>query len=235
MDNILIRKLELSGPLEDGDKLLIERMVRTRRQVAGHTEIISEGASPTHVLLVLEGLCCRYKILESGARQIVAYIIPGDFCDVNTFILERMDYCIGTLTRSLIVEISRSSILELSGRPNIMRAFRWMTLVEKAILREWVVNIGQRDAEQRIAHLFCELHLRMQAVGLTTAGGFELPLTQTELAETVGITPVHANRMLQSLRARNLLRFKERTVEIPHVSHLRTFAGFKPDYLHLGL
>ena len=105
--------------------------------------------------------------------------------------------------------------------------------MDEATLREWVVNLGQRDAEERIAHLFCELHLRLQVVGLTTDGGFELPITQLELADTVGLSTVHANRSLQSLRARGLIQFKGQVVDIPDVSRLRKFAGFDPKYLHL--
>lgn len=233
MTDLLIRKLELFGPLGGDDRQVIEAVTSKPRSVASHTDIIHEGDTPNDVHLVLEGLCCRYKILPDGSRQIFAYLVPGDFCDLNIFILKEMDHGIATLAPSEIVDIPRSSILDLCDRPRIARALWWVTLVDEATLREWIVNLGQRDAEERIAHLFCELPLRLQSVGLTTDGGFQLPLTQAELADTVGLSAVHVNRSLQSLRAQNLIEFKGKVLDIPDVHRLRAIAGFRSNYLHL--
>ena len=124
-------------------------------------------------------------------------------------------------------------MLELTERPALARALWWATLVDEATLRATVVNIGRREAEERVAHLFCELHLRLQAVGLADGGTFELPLTQAELADAMGISAVHANRMLQSLRQRHLIRVSTKSVTILDVARLRELSGFDPNYLHL--
>ena len=150
-------------------------------------DIIREGDAPSDVHLVLEGFACRYKILPNGERQIFAYLVPGDFCDLNVFILKTMDHTIGTLAGCRLVNIPRSRILELCERPAITRAFWWVTLVDESTLREWLVSMGQRDADQRIAHLFCELQLRLHSVGLCEGSSIKLPITQAELADTMGI------------------------------------------------
>ncbi len=146
---------------------------------------------------MLEGFAYRYKLLPDGKRSIFAYLVPGDFCDLNIFILKAMDHSIATLSACTMVDIPRPRILELLERPAIARALWWATLVDEATLREWLVNMGRRDAETSIAHLFCEMHLRLKSIGLADGGEFRLPITQNELADTVGLSAVHVNRSLQ--------------------------------------
>jgi CRP-like cAMP-binding protein len=233
LPNPLLRKLELFGPLNAGDKKFVDDALARARTVAAHTDLISEGQSPSDVHLVVEGLCCRYKILPSGQRQIFAYLVPGDFCDLNVFILRAMDHNIATLAVSRIVEIPRDTILAMVARPQLARALWWATLVDEATLREWLVNVGQRTAEIRIAHLFCEIHLRLSVVGQADDRSFFFPVTQVELADTVGLSPVHVNRSLQSLRARDLIDFKKGLVELHDLGKLRKLCSFNPNYLHL--
>ena len=175
MVNALTRKLELFGSLPQEDKQLLDGVVRQSRILSPREDIIREGDAPQDVHLVLEGFACRYKVLENGDRQIFAYLVPGDFCDLNVFILKAMDHNIGSLSECRVVDIPRDRVLEMVQRPQIARALMWCTLVDEATLREWLVNIGQRDAEHRIAHLFCEVHLRLKSVGLADGGEFELP------------------------------------------------------------
>ncbi len=231
--NLLTRKLELFGPLPEEDRRLLDEVIVRPRPVDRREDIIREGDAPSDVHLVLEGFACRYKVLPSGARQIFAYLVPGDFCDIHIFILKAMDHNIGTLSPCQVVDIPRASVLQLVERPAIARAFWWVTLVDEATLREWLVNLGQRNAGHRIAHLFCELHLRCQSIGLANGGSFPLPITQDELADTVGISTVHVNRSLQELRAKNLIQFEGKRLAIPDVDRLRSWAGFNPNYLHL--
>ena len=233
MENLLTRKLELFGPLPDDDKRLIDDVTVSPRTVPARTDIAREGEAPENVRLILEGWACRYKGLEDGRRQIMAYLIPGDLCDFHVFILNEMDHSIGTLTKSKVVDIPRRRILEMTERPAIARALWWMTLVDEATLREWLVNMGQRSAEIRTAHLFCEMHLRLKSVGLADGASFELPITQTELADTMGMSSVHANRALQALRGKDLITFAQRKLVILDVDRLRKFSGFDPNYLHL--
>ncbi len=232
--NFMIRKLECFQPLSPADKDLLERHSQPTRDVGANQDIVREGDRPTSVPLVLSGFACRYKLLESGQRHIMAYMVPGDFCDFQVFILRARDHSIGTLSTCRIVDMSPEAVLELSERPAIARAFWWASLVDEATLREWLVNIGQREAEVRIAHLLCELLMRLRAVGLVTDDRYTLPLTQNDLADTMGMTLVHANRMLIRLRERDLIAMHGRELTVLDVKRLEAFAGFNPNYLHLA-
>jgi CRP-like cAMP-binding protein len=183
---------------------------------------------------MVSGFACRHKMLPDGRRQIIGYFLPGDMCDARLFILRRMDHGISTLCASSVTTISRQAILDLTTRyPRLTRAFWWNTLVEEAICREWLVNVGQRTALERLAHLFCEVHLRLQAVGLSTARGFELPVTQSELADTLALSTVHVNRTLKELRRIGLVSMSSKLLVIHDLAALRTLAMFDPSYLHL--
>ena len=233
MANPLTRKLELFGPLPEQDRRLLDEVVARTRKLGSHEDIIQEGEAPNNVHLVLKGFACRYKLLPNGARQIFAYLIPGDFCDLNIFILKTMDHSIAALSPCTVVDIPRDRVLDMARRPDIGRALWWATLVDEAILREWIVNLGQRDAEHRTAHLFSELHLRLASVGLVDDGAFDLPITQIELGDTLGLSAVHMNRCLQSLRASGLIIFKHGRLVIPDVGLLHAMCDFSPNYLHL--
>lgn len=233
MTNLLTRKLELFGTLPEADRLLLNDVTRRTRTLKPQEDIIREGEAPSDVHLVLDGFACRYKVLPDGRRQIFAYLVPGDFCDLNVFILRAMDHSIGTLSACRVVDIPRDRVLALVQRPQIARALMWATLVDEATLREWLVNIGQRDAEHRIAHLFCEVHLRLKSVGLADGGEFELPISQVEIGDTMGISAVHVNRSLQSLRAKNLIVLRNGRLVIPDLERLHRMSGFNPNYLHL--
>lgn len=233
MINVLTRKLELFGRLSRSDKQILDDVIVRSREIETRQDIIREGDSPSDVILVLEGLACRYKILPNGLRSIFAYLVPGDFCDIHIFILRAMDHGIATLSPCTIVNIPRSRVLELSERPAIARALWWTTLVDEATLREWLVNMGKRDAESSIAHLFCELHLRLKSVGLVNGGEFSLPIRQADLADTMGLSTVHVNRSLQSLRGKELIVLKAGRIFIPDIDQLRSSCQFNPNYLHL--
>ena len=234
MQNPLTRKLELFGPLPGEDRQLLDKAVANRRVLRAKTNIIQEGDAPSDVRVVVSGLACRYKLLPDGSRQIFAYLLPGDFCDLHIFILKEMDHGIETLSPCEIADVPRSRILEMTQRPELSRALWWATLVDEATLREWLCNLGQRDAFHRIAHLFCELHARTKAIGLVSPdGALPLPITQTELADTVGLTNVHVNRALQELRATNLIEFRSGVLTIHNVDQLRDMSDFNSNYLHL--
>jgi CRP-like cAMP-binding protein len=232
--NLFIRKLESFHPLSREDKDVLERHSQPLREVPAKRDIIREGEKPNCVFVIISGFACRYKIIGKGKRQIMAYMLPGDACDYNVFILKRMDHTIATLSRCQVLELSREAILELTKHPAIVRALWWANLVDEATMREWLVNIGQRPAEQRIGHLLCEILTRLEIVGLVKENTYTLPVTQTDLADTLGITVVHANRMLTSLRGRGLIDIDARNVIVKDVERLRAFSGFVPNYLHLG-
>ena len=163
----------------------------------------------------------------------MAYLVPGDFCDQHVFILKTMDHSIATLSTCKVVNIPRSRILEMLENPRLARALWWATLVDEATLREWLVNIGARPAERRVAHLLCELLVRLGIVGLSTGDKYELPITQNELADTVGLSTVHVNRVLQRLRGLELITLKGKNLVILDAAKLIQFSGFNSNYLHL--
>ena len=234
MKNLLIRKLEAFGRLPDADRRLLDGIAAPAKDVAAREDLIREGDDPRDVQLILEGFACRYKLLPDGGRQITAFLIPGDFCDLHVFILKAMDHSIATISPCRVVAIPRGKILELTERPAIARALWWAALVDEAILREWLVNLGARPADQRIAHLLCELLARLRTVGLVNGDSYELPITQLDLADTMGLTNVHVNRVLQRLRSEGAITLKSKRLVIEDVERLMAFCGFDGGYLHLG-
>ncbi len=235
MVHAIARKLQQFTKLSQDDKEALDRLATSRvRRMGAREDIMREGDAPREMNLILTGWAYRYKQLEDGRRQIVAFFLPGDLCDLNSFILREMDHSIGTLTPVTFAEISRANLEEvMMGHPRLVQALWWETLVTTAILREWTMNLGQRSALERMAHLLCELFLRLRAVGLTDGDTCELPVTQAELAEATGLSAVHVNRTLQELRGSGLIVLKGRTLRIPNLDVLQDTALFNPNYLHL--
>ena len=234
MDNALIRKFERLSPLNLEDKALLAHSTERSYKVGPHRDIIAEGQAPDDVHLIVSGMACRQKVTETGNRQIVAYLLPGDFCDLHVFILDQMDHTITTLTECQVVDIPRDTILRLTERPAIARALWWATLVDESTLREALVNLGQREAEERMAHFLCEMLTRLDAVGLAADNTFNLPVTQADLGDTLGLSTVHINRTLQKLRSRKLVTVDRSHVTILDPTALKSLCGFNPNYLHLG-
>jgi CRP-like cAMP-binding protein len=234
VSNPLILKLEHGAHLTDADRTKLREVSLRTRQIGAHQDLIQEGDRPEDVRLVLDGLACRYKLLSDGSRQIMALLVPGDFCDLHVAILGEMDHAIATLSACTMVEISRNTVLDLTlNHPRIAHALLWATLVDEGVLREWLVGAGKRDADHRTAHLFCELLVRLQAVGRADENSYELPLTQAELADLLGLSEVHVNRTLQALREADLIVLRSKHLTIPDVERLKAFAQFTPNYLHL--
>jgi len=235
MASYLIRKLEQFTTLSATDKEALESAAALKvRQLRSREDIIHEGDRPTHINLILEGWACRYKILEDGRRQITAFLVPGDMCDLRMFILKEMDHSIGAVTPLKVAEIPSDTLLELTDNyPRISRALWWDSLVEEAIAREWITNVGQREAIERLAHLLCELFLRLRGIGLTNGLSFEMPPTQHQVGDATGMTTVHVNRTLQEMREAGLIVWKGKHVTIPDLEALKAAALFNSNYLHL--
>ena len=232
--NLLTRKLEGFAALTDDDRQLLDQIVQPARVVPAHTDLVREGERPRDVFLILEGFACRYKLTSDGRRHIMAYMVPGDFCDLHTFVLKEMDHSVATLSQCQVVSIPHGRILEMMRSPTLSQALWFTTMVDTATLREWLVNLGQREADERVGHLLCELLLRLQAVGLVDGATYELPITQTELGDTMGISSVHINRVLQRLRKAKLITWKRDALVILDVKRLFEFSGFESNYLHLN-
>jgi len=229
----LILKLEQFQELSAEDKHALEAAAGETVTYGPKQDVIHQGDRPDHVHLLLEGWACRYKIMRNGDRQIMAYLIPGDLCDVHVTLLDRMDHSFGALSACRILTFPRQSLADLmqvNGR--LLRALWWSTLVDEAILREWLVNVASRPSEKRLGHLICEMIHRAKAVGLTDDHSFELPVTQEELADTMGMTPVHMNRCFQTLRGQGLITTDGRRIIIDDLERLMAFSEFDPMYLH---
>jgi CRP-like cAMP-binding protein len=235
MLEVLVRKLEHGAELSKADITALESAVASVKQIETHEDLIEEGDRPEFVHVVLEGFACRYKLLEDGGRQIMAWLVPGDFCDLHIAILGEMDHNIGTLSSSKIALIRPDAVIELTQTSaSLSKALWWASLVDEAILREWLVGMGRRPADRQIAHLLCELLTRMQAVGRAPGNVLKMPVTQAQLADSVGLTTVHVNRTVMHLRELGLITWRDKALTIADVDGLQAFAGFDANYLHLN-
>jgi CRP-like cAMP-binding protein len=231
--HLLARKLNLHHRLSDLDQQAILSLPYKVRRLEAQSYILREGDRPDRCGVLLQGYAFRHKLTGEGSRQILAINIPGEALDFQNMFLEEADHNVQMLSRGVIAEISREAIEELIlSHSEIGRAILITTLVEASIFREWVVNIGQRDARSRIAHLLCEFAYRLNAQDVATHGVYELPITQEQLADATGLTPVHVNRVLQGLQREGLIERDRRMVRFPSWERLRDVADFNPRYLH---
>ncbi|MGA0531109.1 Crp/Fnr family transcriptional regulator [Hansschlegelia sp. KR7-227] len=232
MSTAIIGKLEALHPLPEDDKKLLHAVVGRGRPLRAGEDIVSEGDHTAVVHVIIEGHGYRYKTLPDNKRQIIGYLVPGDFCDLYGFLLDRMDHGMAARTACQVAELTEDHILMLTSRPALARALWWSELVNAAILREWLVNMGRRTPSARVAHILCELLVRLQVVGQAKTDRFRLELSQADLADTVGLTTVSVNRALQRLRGAGLIHQTGRDIDIPDVEALKAFADFDPSYLH---
>lgn len=231
--DVLIKRLSQFSALPDQDRLAITKAPFMVREVEADQDIVRQGARPLFCPFLLEGFACRHKLLPDGQRQIIAFHIPGDFSDLASLLLDRLDYGIVTLTAARIVALPYATILEwMANRPALARAFWIIGQVSSAQLGEWVVSAGRRTAQQRTAHLLCELVERMRHAGVT-GDTVSFPFTQAELADALGLTAVHVGRMLQGLRAERTIDISNGLLSILNWRELKQAASFDPSYLHL--
>jgi CRP-like cAMP-binding protein len=208
-------KLEQFTAFDPEERLRLDQLLTypTKSFERGRN-IIREGEKVDAIHLVLTGLAARAKTIRSGERQFMALLVPGDLCDVEVFVLEGME-----------------ELLTRSGK--LTKAMWWSTMTDSAVLREWIVGHGSRDAIERIAHLMSEMLIRYRIVGETTDDSFPFVLTQEELADATGMTPVHANRMLQQLRSQGLIELSGKVLTILDPKGLQRVAKYDSTYLHL--
>jgi CRP-like cAMP-binding protein len=230
----LIRKLESIAPVHEDEKAAILVLPMTIKRLNKDQDIVREHDRPSQCCLVLEGFLFRYQVVSSGKRQIFSFYIPGDIPDLQSLHLEKMDHNIASLTPSKVAFIKHETLRGfLHVHPRIADVFWRDTLIDAAVFRAWMVGMGRRDAYARIAHLFCELYLRLKAVGLAEAEGYALPTTQTVLGDALGLSTVHVNRSLQKLRRDGLIRMDDGKVHITNWAGLQEAGEFDPTYLHL--
>jgi CRP-like cAMP-binding protein len=230
----LVRKLESIFDLAPEERAAVEAITGTVRHVGADEEVVRDGDRPAECCLILDGFACRYKISEEGRRQILSFHLPGDIPDLQSLHLEVMDHSLGTLTPSRLLFVPHDTMRQLCRRqPRIGDAFWRDTLIDAAVFRQWLVGVGVKEAYARIAHLICELFTRLRALGLADAEGFDLPLTQAELGDALGLSTVHVNRSLQKLRADGLIATTNRRVVVKDWERLKEAGEFDPVYLHL--
>jgi CRP-like cAMP-binding protein len=230
----IIAKLESILTLTDEERAAIQRLPMHVMQLRADQDIVREGDRPTRSCALLEGFACTYKTTNEGKRQINAFHIPGDIPDLQSLHLKTLDNSVGTLTLCRVGFIQHEDLRELChAQPRIADAFWRETLVDGAIFREWMLNVGRREAYGRLAHLLCEMVSRLQAVGLVQDHTCELPITQSELGDALGISTVHVNRTLQDLRKAGLISLKGGTLSVLDWDGLKHAGEFDPTYLHL--
>ena len=230
----LLRELELRERLSDEDRQSILSLPFRLRDLDTASYLLREGDVPTHCSVLVTGYAFRQKGTGDGSRQIIAVCIPGDAVDLQNMFMDVSDHAVQMLTRGRVADVPREALQDLVlTRPAIGSAIIQSSLVESSILREWVVNVGRRDARERIAHLLCEFAVRLETRGLASGDGFELPMTQEQLADATGLTPVHVNRVLKAIEAEGLITRKRRNIHFVDWRALQDVGDFSRRYLHI--
>lgn len=228
-------KLRCRDTVSAEEQAALEDACTGLKAFAARQDLAKARELQTQSHLLIEGLVCRHIGLPDGRRQIVALHVPGDFVDLHSFLLQRLEHDVTAIGRTTIAIFPHDRLRRITEtHPHLSRMLWLSTLMDAAMHREWVASLGLRSALERLAHLFCELHERMKVIGQATNGAFDLPLNQIDLGDACGLTAVHVNRTLRELRETGLLRFNSKRVEILDEPALAAAAQFDPFYLHLG-
>jgi CRP-like cAMP-binding protein len=232
---MLLHELEAHARLSAEDRQSVLDLPHRLRRLDAGSYLIREGDRPAHCAVLLSGYAYRQKVTGTGSRQIMAVCIPGDAVDLQNMFIDVSDHSVQLLTQCRIADVPREALQELVlTRPAIGSAIIALTLIEASILREWVVNVGRRDARARIAHILCEFAVRLEARGLASHQGFELPMTQEQLADATGLTSVHVNRVLKGLEADGLITRQRRQIQFADWRALQGVGDFSRRYLHMA-
>jgi CRP-like cAMP-binding protein len=230
----LVSRLSRYIRLFDRDIRALANSTKSRKRFAAHTDIVSEGDAPRSGFVLVDGMACRYRTMSDGRRQILGFIVPGDLCDLHASLLKRLDHSIGTIVPTSIATIGRELLdATMAQHPRIAAAMRWSMLQEAAMQREHLVALGRRNAHERVAYLICDLVWRHAVGSEGEADPIPLPLTQTDMADALGLTPIHVNRVLQEFRKDRLIVLERRHLRILEMQRLMRRADLTEDYLHL--
>ena len=232
--NPLVAKLMQFAPLSDADIGVLEAMCRREERLRAGTNIVVEGETPRAAFVVTRGVAYRYRLMPDGRRQILTILIHGDFFDLHGFLLKAMDHSVATFGAARIAAIGRETVRDiLLNHPRIGAALWWSAMQEQAMMRERIVALGRRSARGRLAYFLCELVWRQRAVGLAEDHTIRLPFTQIDLADALGLTSVHINRVLQSFRRDELITLERQRLILRDIERLQAISGLPPDYLTL--
>jgi CRP-like cAMP-binding protein len=231
----LLMKLRARDEIGAEEEQALRACVTAPKDFPAEAVLIPPGKELDRSTILVDGLLCRFKDLSGGQRQITELHCPGDFADLHSFTLKYLDHGIMALTPCRIVEIPHQQLTAITERfPHLVRVLWFITNLDAAIHREWELSLGRRSAIQRTAHLFCEMQVRLSLVGLASETEYALPITQAVMAECLGLTSVHVNRVLKELRERALVEFRSGRVQIADLAAMRRIAEFDPGYLYLG-
>lgn len=227
----LSRRLSILNDIDDEALAELEALPEQPEWVRPGGLIVADGRRPDEAIVLLDGWACRCKDFRDGRRQLLAVLIPGDMISLGGM-RRRADHAARAVTRTKIARVSHARLeVAILRHPSLARAFTMASDIDEAILRSWLVNLGQRNAHERMAHLFCELVARLNDGPMPSSAHFDMPLTQQELGCALGLTTVHVNRVLRRLRDEGLLAFSGRVMDIPDLDRLRALAEFDPAYL----
>ena len=232
--NPLIRRLESVFTLNEEEREVLQKLPMQMAVIKADQDIVREGDRPSRSCLLLSGFACAYKMTAQGKRQIVAFNLAGDIPDLQSLHLKVLDNSVSTVSQCSVGFVTHDDLRDICERyPRITAAFWRETLIDAAIFREWVTNVGRREGVSRMAHILCELMVRLRAVGLVEDHACDLPITQSEFADALGFTTVHVNRVLQQLRADGLIVTQGTRLTVPDWDRLKEVGEFDPTYLHL--
>jgi len=229
----LARRWSKRSALSDDDRAALMSLPFTRRTFGKDAYIVREGEHATECSVILQGMAFRQKLLRDGARQIISFHIPTEFVDLQNGLLAIADHSVQSLNRAVVAAIPRTAVIELDDSRPAIRMAMWIdTLIDSSVFREWVVNVGRRDSRARIAHLLCELVVRLRRTGEGDGDMFDFPVTQEQLADATGLTSVHTNRTLQSLRRDGLIQLTGKSLSVLDWDRLCEVGDFDELYLH---
>jgi CRP-like cAMP-binding protein len=233
LTDALVRRLRMHAELDSHDVAAIERLPFTRVALEPGAFVARDGERAQRCCLVVEGFLFRAKTTEDGQRQILSFHVPGDIPDLQSLHLHVSDHDLLSLDRSIVGLVPHEAMYALTlARPRLAGALWRETLVDAALFRAWIVNVSRRPAPARMAHLLCELALRLKLVGRMEGNEVYLPLTQVHLADALGLTAVHVNRVLQELRRDGVLDLRDRKLRFSDPARLEELGGFDPLFLH---
>ena len=236
MLNRFIDKLNGFGELSPAAVTTLTDVTARPRKIAAKHDLIREGDRPGPVFVMLDGWAYRYKIMPNGTRQVLAYLMPGDCCDLHIGLLAQMDHSIQPVTAAVVAMVGRAEMdAIMDEHRSIARAMYIAQLVDEGIMRAWIASMGRRASIERVAHLMCELYLRARNIGIANGETFALPLSQLLLADSLGMTPVHLNRVLKELRLTGAMTLARGSLLIVDPGKLVQIAGFDENYLHRRL
>lgn len=234
MPNAFLLALERRDRLSSEEVRIVASLAGKARIVAAKTDLVCEGDSPRESTLLLSGTAARYNIVGDGKRQISALHFAGDFIDLHSLLLQEMDHSVGAISECQVAGVPHETLRELSSNhPHLMRMLWLLTVIDAAIFRQWLVAAGRRSVRGQLAHLLCEVWSRLEIVDLVDGYTFQLPLSQTDLSDAMGLSLVHVNRTIQALKREGLVDWNGQIVRILNWTKLQQLAEFDPAYLQL--